>query len=239
MRTTGRIVPASMFVHYLHIRTTMDIREKDMKEKTGKRLDSSDIFMAILDLVMLIALVMDFVHGDIMNGFIGIIAIVLCTFFHVMWRKFGKDLLPQGIYIFGIIFVSIAVFWSNHLSLYTTFFFHDILLHFASGVLVVMLLAYLVPKRILSSMTLTERIILFMVSAVAVAGFWEIIEFFTDMIMHSDVQRNTMREWEIFSTTWQNPAIIDSMNDMINGTFGGALGCLIYGIRERKARKNR
>ena len=64
------------------------------------------------------------------------------------------------------------------------------------------------------------------------------IEFFTDMIMHSDVQRNTVREWEFFSTTWQNPAIIDSMNDMINGTMGGALGCIIYGLKERKKKMN-
>ena len=166
-----------------------------MKENRRIKLDVSDVLVGVLNLAMLIALIKDFVTGEIMNGVIGLIAIALLVFFHVMWKKGASKLVPTAIYIFGLIFVSIAVFWSNHLSLYETFFFHDILLHFASGVLVVLLLGYLLPKRILSSMTLTERIILFMVSAIAVAGAWEIIEFFTDLIMHTDVQRNTVREW--------------------------------------------
>ena len=210
---------------------------RKMTEIDRRRFDSSDIIIGILNLTMLIALIMDFIRGPIMNGVIGIIAIILVSFFHFCWKKGAHKLVPKGIYIFGMVFVSIAVFWSNHLDLYKTFFFHDIALHFASGVLVVLLMGYLLPKRILEPMTMAERIILFMVSAIAVAGGWEMIEFFTDMIMHSDVQRNFLREWEFFSTTWQNPAIIDSMNDMINGTMGGALGCLIYGLKERTSRK--
>ena len=209
-----------------------------MKETDKRKFDSSDIMIGIINLTMLIALIMDFMNGPIMNGVIGIIAIMIVSFFHFCWKKGADELVPEAIYIFGIAFVSIAVFWSNHLDLYKTFFFHDILLHFSSGVLVVLLLGYLLPKRILAPMTMPERIILFMVSAIAVAGAWEIIEFFTDMIMHTDVQRNFQREWEFFSTTWQNPAIIDSMNDMINGTMGGALGCLIYGLKERKSKKD-
>ena len=209
-----------------------------MKETAKREFDSSDIIITILNITMLVAHIKDFVRGPIMNGFIGIIAIILVSFFHFCWKKMANRYLPQGIYIFSMIFISIAVFWSNHLNLYKTFFFHDILLHFSSGVLVVLLMGYLLPKRILDPMTMAERIILFMVSAIAVAGGWEIIEFFTDMIMHSDVQRNFIREWEFFSTTWQNPAIIDSMNDMINGTMGGALGCIIYGLKERKSWKD-
>lgn len=213
-------------------------KKESMKETEHRKFDSSDIAIGIINLTMLIALIMDFIHGPMMNGIIGLIAIALVSFFHLCWKKGADKLVPRGIYIFAMVFISISVFWSNHLDLYKTFFFHDIALHFASGVLVVLLMGYLLPKRILEPMTMAEKVILFMVAAIAVAGGWEMIEFFTDMVMHSDVQRNFLREWEFFSTTWQNPAIIDSMNDMINGTMGGALGCIIYWLKERKSRKD-
>lgn len=73
--------------------------------------------------------------------------------------------------------------------------------------------------------------------AIASAGIWEMNEFVYDIFTHQDVQRNLLQEKELISSSWQNSGILDTMNDMINGTVGGLVGSIFLFFKYKKERK--
>lgn len=143
-------------------------------------------------------------------------------------------------YILFIVFVVLGTYTSNRHNLYKTFWWFDVVLHFSSGIMLSMIAGDIFfPISREHRNSLWFEILFMFVFAVAAAGFWEIMEFSFDCITGQDVQRNLLREREIISTAWQNNGIIDTMNDMINGTVGGIVGCVLSWIERRKAGRTR
>lgn len=195
-----------------------------------------DIFPLILVVSTAGSAVLDLLAGAGMFALIGLISILMIATITVVWKKWGQRIPALLFYVF-LLFISISVYWSNRLDLYKVFFFHDIILHFLSGIIITLIAVNILPKHIENELKMREKIIFLLILAVAAAGFWEIIEFLTDFFFHADVQRNTSREWEIFYSEIQNPGIVDTMNDMINGSVGGIIGCIIFYFEEKRKKK--
>lgn len=142
-------------------------------------------------------------------------------------------------YVLFITFVVVGTYTSNRHNLYKTFWWFDVVLHLSSGVMLSMIagdIFFPISKEHRNPRCF--EILFMFIFAVAAAGFWEIMEFSFDCITGQDVQRNLLREHEIISTTWQNNGIIDTMNDMINGTVGGIVGCTLSLLTHRKAQRH-
>lgn len=195
-----------------------------------------DIFPLILVVSTAASAVLDLLAGAGMFALIGLISILMIAAITVVWKKWGQRIPALLFYVF-LLFISISVYWSNRLDLYKVFFFHDIILHFLSGIIITLIAANIIPKHLENELKMREKIIFLLILAVAAAGFWEIIEFLTDFFFHADVQRNTSREWEIFYSEIQNPGIVDTMNDIINGSVGGIIGCIIFYFEEKRKKK--
>lgn len=195
-----------------------------------------DIFPLLLIASILASIAMDLLAGAGLVAAIGAIAVILIAVATFIWKRWGARIPPILHYIF-ILFVSIGTYWSNRFDLYKVFFFHDILLHFFSGIIIVLLAAGSMPKHLEKEMTLKEKMFFLMAIAIAAASLWEIMEFLTDFLLWTDVQRNLSREWEIFYSEHQNPGIVDTMNDIINGTLGGIVGNVVVFLDCRKKEK--
>lgn len=137
-------------------------------------------------------------------------------------------------YILFMVFIVLGTYTNNRYSLCKVLWWFDIALHLSSGVLLSLLagdIFFPLSKKHVNP--LWFELFFMFVFAIASAGFWEILEFSFDCITGLDVQRNLTRDREFIGTLWQNNGIIDTMNDMINGTIGGLIGCAI-GFFQRK-----
>lgn len=158
----------------------------------------------------------------------------------VLWlipivAKLFKLEITDMTYVLFMVFVVVGTYTSNRHNLYKTFWWFDVVLHLSSGIMLSMIagdIFFPISKE--HRNPLWFEIFFMFIFAVAAAGFWEIMEFSFDCITGQDVQRNLLREREIISTAWQNNGIIDTMNDMINGTVGGMLGCTLSFLNRRK-----
>ncbi len=140
-------------------------------------------------------------------------------------------------YILFMIFIVLGTYTNNRYNLCRVLWWFDIALHLSSGVMLSLLagdIFFPLSKKHVNP--LWFELFFMFVFAVASAGFWEILEFSFDCITELDVQRNLTRDREFFGAMWQNNGIIDTMNDMINGTVGGLIGCTI-GFFQRKKLK--
>lgn len=140
-------------------------------------------------------------------------------------------------YILFMIFIVLGTYTNNRYNLCRVLWWFDIALHLSSGVMISLLagdIFFPLSKKHVNP--LWFELFFMFVFAVASAGFWEILEFSFDCITELDVQRNLTRDREFFGAMWQNNGIIDTMNDMINGTVGGLIGCTI-GFFQRKKTK--
>jgi hypothetical protein len=142
-------------------------------------------------------------------------------------RMFGARL-SSPTYIAFWLFVTVACYLSNRYGLYKKFWFYDVILHFSSGfILSLIWYDFLFRERAWEdSAPLTVKIFIALSASVASAGVWEIGEFLSDILTKMDFQRNNLPEREIFHSSWQNPGILDTMNDMINGTVGALLSVI-------------
>lgn len=133
---------------------------------------------------------------------------------------------PLGIYLSANLFTLCAAAGSI-LKLYDKFPGYDRVVHFISGLLLGYIGVYLI-NRIFDRLE-TERIPILVVLFAGMvaffgAGFWEIVEFLTDCVMHMEVQHGNT----------------DTMGDIVAGYLGGILyqGCLLFQYRKYFSKAN-
>ncbi len=140
------------------------------------------------------------------------------------------------------IYLFVSLFLSNQFNLYKRFWFYDVILHTTSGFILVFFYSDVFyplksDKLYVREAPLPVKLAVPLLAAIASGGLWEICEFFVDLITHNDVQRNLTRERELISSDWQNPGILDTMNDMINGTVGAIIGTVILALEHYRIKK--
>ena len=143
-------------------------------------------------------------------------------------RVFGIRIDAVG----GFLYISIIVmtmYLGNVLKFYDRYFWWDIAIHFLSGIAFVnfgIALCQKVPG--LSSFNILFFSFTF---SIALHAVWEVLEYASDCIIHSDNQR-----WQKVSPTVnhasesaiQPAGLVDTMKDIIYGIAGAAVSCLIW-----------
>ena len=132
----------------------------------------------------------------------------------LLWR------FPLGTYAMAQIFTLTAAAGSI-LKFYDRFPGYDRVVHFVSGV-ILGYIGYTIGYYVVRKLDLPpERFVITLIAglfAYSCAGFWEIIEFTTDCVMHMGVQHSNT----------------DTMGDIVAGFFGGAAFQLIKFIEHYK-----
>lgn len=200
--------------------------------------DEMRIVQLLLSLFLSAAFVFDAVNDKgFLFCFYALITLLLVIVLGPVFKTMFKTKLPDSLIIVADIFVVFCIYIGNRFDLYHRFFAYDILLHLLSGVLIVLAFyEVFFPLSYREYVPLGVRIALMAVIGLAAAGFWELAEYFFDILTGFDVQRNLVVDTELLGKTWQNPGLRDSMNDMINGTIGGIIGSVVIFIRERMTR---
>ncbi len=199
------------------------------------KLDSKQKTRGILSIYLVLSLIADLIVGvDVMVILYALVALVLLNLFDLFFKKVLRCNLPFWIFLLDALFITEACYIGNRLDLYNRFFGYDILLHFASGIIIALSLYEALLAPFSDKTPLAWRLFMTFVIALAAAGFWEILEFSMDALVKTDFQRNFSREWEIFGSEGQNPGILDTMNDIINGTVGGLVGATLIYLRNKR-----
>lgn len=189
---------------------------------------SKKIATSLLSIYLLVsALVVLFIPPLRSNIWYALISIALIWLIPWVVDKLKLEI-SDLTYIFFITFIVLGTYTSNRYNLCRVLWWFDIALHLSSGVMLSLLagdIFFPISKK--HANPLWFELFFMFVFAVASAGFWEILEFSFDCLTGLDVQRNLTRDREFFGTLWQNNGILDTMNDMINGTIGGLVGCTI------------
>lgn len=132
----------------------------------------------------------------------------------LLWR------FPLGTYAMAQIFTLTAAAGSI-LKFYDRFPGYDRVVHFVSGV-ILGYIGYTIGYYVVRKLDLPpERFVITLIAglfAYSCAGFWEIIEFATDCVMHMGVQHSNT----------------DTMGDIVAGFFGGAVFQVIKFIEHYK-----
>jgi uncharacterized membrane protein YjdF len=132
----------------------------------------------------------------------------------LLWR------FPLGTYAMAQIFTLTAAAGSI-LKFYDRFPGYDRVVHFVSGV-ILGYIGYTIGYYVVRKLDLPpERFVIILIAglfAYSCAGFWEIIEFATDCVMHMGVQHSNT----------------DTMGDIVAGFFGGAVFQVIKFIEHYK-----
>ena len=123
----------------------------------------------------------------------------------------------ESLYYLSLVgFAAIAQFGGTMLSLYDVFPAYDIILHFASGILLLFAGHYILERLTgrTAGLNLPRGLILFhcWLFSVAAAGVWEIFEFSVDQLLGFDSQLNSL---------------VDTMTDIIAGTCGAIIGIFL------------
>lgn len=196
----------------------------------------------IINLIVPVILLSGAIFGLIVKDwgmvFYAISSIILCGFLPVLsylmkkdtavWKNFAVD-----------VFVFFSVFCSNMFNFYHRWWWYDIALHMLSGVFIALIIPDLIiPEQTGKVMGKYQWMAFSIIIAIAAAGFWEITEFFFDLIAAGDVQRNLTIEKELFGAEWQNPGIRDTMNDIINGTIGGIVGSFYFLVKKKQPNRS-
>lgn len=197
---------------------------------TVKRL----ILNLIVPVVLLTGAIFGLVVRDYNMVFYAISSVILCSFLPILSRLLKKDTAAWKNLAVDV-FVFFSVFCSNIFNFYHRWWWYDIALHMLSGVFIALILPELiVPERVGKEMSAWHWFFFSIIVAITSAGFWEMTEFFFDIIASGDVQRNLTVERELFGVEWQNPGIRDTMNDIVNGTIGGIVGSIYFFFRKRR-----
>ncbi len=168
------------------------------------------------------------------NGWYALISIALIWLIPWFVGKLKLEI-SDLTYILFMVFIVLGTYTNNRYNLCRVLWWFDIALHLSSGVMLSLIagdIFFPLSKKHVNH--LWFELFFMFVFAVASAGFWEILEFSFDCITGLDVQRNLTRDREFIAMSWQNNGIIDTMNDMINGTVGGLIGCTIGYFQRKK-----
>ena len=170
------------------------------------------IVMALFQLVFLIAAIISAFQGNFETTFICSVGLILTFLPQFIERGLSIDL-PIAYELTIAVFVFTTVFMGEVGQAYEKFWWWDVVLHASSGVLLgfvgfLLLFVLYRQKKLIASAAIIAFFTL--VTGLASAGLWEILEFGAD---------------EIFGTNMQKGAV-DTMSDIIVASFGSLLAAI-------------
>lgn len=185
---------------------------KGAKIKTVRRLGVS-VGSLLIILAMSVVLAPKIAPNSELFDQVGM-ALAIVALSLLLWR------FPLGTYAMAQIFTLTAAAGSI-LKFYDRFPGYDRVVHFVSGV-ILGYIGYTIGYYVVRKLDLPpERFVITLIAglfAYSCAGFWEIIEFTTDCVMHMGVQHSNT----------------DTMGDIVAGFFGGAAFQVIKFIEHYK-----
>jgi len=185
---------------------------KGAKIETVRRLGVSVVSLLII-LVMSVVLAPKIAPNSELFDQVGM-ALAIVALSLLLWR------FPLGTYAMAQIFTLTAAAGSI-LKFYDRFPGYDRVVHFVSGV-ILGYIGYTIGYYVVRKLDLPpERFVITLIAglfAYSCAGFWEIIEFTTDCVMHMGVQHSNT----------------DTMGDIVAGFVGGAVFQVIKFIEHYK-----
>lgn len=140
--------------------------------------------------------------------------LILCTFADLAFILILRKI--KTVYYLGILFFTVlAQYFGGMLKLYEIIPYYDVFLHFASGILLVLLADYLYTLLLTrykkADVPLLIRLILDTAVAISAAAFWEIWEYSGDTLLKLQAQGG----------------LDNTMRDIIAGTLGGIIGFFV------------
>ncbi len=133
------------------------------------------------------------------------------------------------LYCFYLLFLFASLFLGELCHFYTLIPSWDMLLHFSSGFLLFFVSLEWLQKMVFQRRAPEPIALLFLSLCVslAIGGAWEIYEFISDGIFHTNMQRFLSTSGEILIG---REALMDTMSDLIFGLLGTSLGisCYVY-----------
>ncbi len=174
------------------------------------------IVSAVLFLVYVLTTVIDALTVQQISVSSSILCIGALVAYFIFLRRFDP------IYYLGIlIFTFFAQYLGACLHFYNIIPIYDLILHSASGILLVLLAHYLLTAFFIKGVDIPLRLTLLccFLFSVAAAGVWEIWEFSGDML---------------FGLSSQGGSLIDTMTDIIAGSCGAIVGTTLLGLILRK-----
>jgi len=155
----------------------------------------------------------------------GIIAIVV----PYKLRVENKLKISPLLYCCYLIFLFASLFLGELCHFYTLIPSWDSLLHFSSGFLLFFVALEWLQKMVFQRRTpeIVPLLFLSLCISLAIGGIWEIYEFMSDFIFHTNMQRFLSMNGE---SLIGRSALIDTMSDLIFGLLGTVLGisCYVY-----------
>ena len=166
-------------------------------------------------ILLLVTLPFKLMSGETERVFSIFLTFITTFFISLLFSK-TKIKIPKEVYFLVIVFIFLSMYLGKIINFYRFFPNWDKFLHLTSGPILA-LIGYIIYLN-LTDKTIIKRInpaigILFaLFFSVACAGLWEVFEFTSD---------------NIFGLNAQNGSLVDTMWDIICGSVGGSLMCLL------------
>lgn len=187
-----------------------------------KRIDTLNIIIKVIVIVTSIVLsIITIINKDFFRFIIDFFVIGIIIIPDIL-NKFLKIKIDKYTNIIYTLFIFFSYFLGSVCKLYYYLAFYDKLIHFVSGIVSCIFGIYiLVLFKKYEKKDMFFNIIFCVFFTFAVAGFWEIFEYTSDLIFKNDVQK--------YITTGLN----DTMQDIIYA-FGASLVFTLFWILEEK-----
>lgn len=143
----------------------------------------------------------------------------------LLFLLFLRNLKPFYYAVFSL-FTVMAQYFGSMLGGYHAISFYDLILHFSSGILLI-LVGYLVFAALMrryeaASLPIVLPVLFSLFLAIAAAGLWEVYEFCGDTFFHLQAQGGSLT---------------DTMTDIIAGTCGALIGAGILAFSLKRQRQ--
>lgn len=156
------------------------------------------------------------------QAFSGILAVIV----PYQLRKKGKLFLSPLLYSLYLLFLFASLFLGELCHFYLLISGWDSLLHFTSGILLFFVFfEWIRGLQIKESSSIPFSLILAVCCSLAVGSIWEIYEFISDGVFHTNMQRFLDIQGNAFFGRY---ALLDTMSDLIFGFLGSILGGVYY-----------
>lgn len=171
-----------------------------------------------LEIVMLCGVAVLFLRHDWLHFAEAVFALAV-SFLPLIFERVFRVCLPMFFQTVYVLFVSASMFAGEALRLYGRVTHWDDWVHFTSGLLVglaaILLVTAMTRHRDTVRLPKNVKPVVVLLTAVAVAAIWEIIEFTSD---------------QLFGTHSQEDSLFDTMTDIIYGSTGGLIMATLFSL---------
>lgn len=217
-------------------------KRKTRQEKTNEQFRQSKAVIAVylvLRIFVVIALAASIIRGYYENAFVCLLVLVLFMLPGFVKKTFKVEM-PSALEIIIILFIFAAVILGELQSYYIHYSYWDTMLHTVNGFIFAAIGFALVDilnneKRIAFRLSPLFLALVAFCFSMTVGVLWEFLEYFADMVLHMDMQKDTVVN-RIISvvldpTNSNIPITIEGINDVqINGVSLGLGGYLDLGL---------